>query len=368
MRDAIERAAVNNALRQQRLEKTRQSFGSTPTAGSVLFNILSTPEQNQIEQERLALQPQIQEADKQYRSQMAQDIEAVTGQKVNPDNFDTPTFQAIYKKVIESKATPSASDSPSAVKEYNFFQKLSPEQQQGYMNLKRADPLRAKGLVDNAEGGVAPIQGYASGRQQIMQAEESGKQAAKLQYEPTIEGNKAKAKSDAEFRAKAQQSLPQSLESADYLTTLLDGLKSSPGKSYAVGKSSVLPIVPGTDAADFMAKFEQVGGKQFLQAFESLKGGGQITEIEGQKATQAIARMQRSQTEKEFDASVDEFKGIVEKAKKRARAAAGGGLSEYGNSANDMTPAEKAASLIENVPTGQSIMKPTDYKSKYGLE
>ncbi len=44
---------------------------------------------------------------------------------------------------------------------------------------------------------------------------------------------------------------------------------------------------------DFNAMLDQVQGGAFLQAFESLKGGGQITQIEGEKATQAIVRAQQ---------------------------------------------------------------------------
>jgi hypothetical protein len=67
----------------------------------------------------------------------------------------------------------------------------------------------------------------------------------------------------------------------------------------------------------------QIGGKQFLEAFESLKGGGQITQIEGDKATQAIARMSRAQTEPEFRAAVKEFKDIVKIGMERAASKAG---------------------------------------------
>lgn len=81
-------------------------------------------------------------------------------------------------------------------------------------------------------------------------------------------------------------------------------------------------FIPGTDASDFDARFEQVKGQTFLQAFESLKGGGQITEIEGKKATDALNRMQRSQSEKEFVTAAREFqkqlKLGVELAAKRA--------------------------------------------------
>ena len=51
------------------------------------------------------------------------------------------------------------------------------------------------------------------------------------------------------------------------------------------------PIVPGTERAGARSYLDQIGGQAFLQAFESLKGGGQITEIEGTKATTALTRL-----------------------------------------------------------------------------
>ncbi len=213
-----------------------------------------------------------------------------------------------------------------------------------------------KGQTLDVSGNVVAQSGALDTVQNFSNAKESGKQQAQLKYEPDIEGNKKKAASDAEFKAKAQQNLPQVLDNAEYLNTQLDGLLNAPGKKQAVGASSILPILPGTDAADFKARLEQINGEQFLQAFTSLKGGGQITEIEGKKATDAIARMQTSQTEPEFDKSVKEFKTIVEKATKRARAAAGT-QGAYGNNTTGQTPAEAVAAKLppENIQTGGSI-------------
>ena len=53
--------------------------------------------------------------------------------------------------------------------------------------------------------------------------------------------------------------------------------------------------VPGSKEADFAARFEQIKGGVFLQAFNSLRGGGQITESEGSKATAALLRAQYAQ-------------------------------------------------------------------------
>jgi hypothetical protein len=94
---------------------------------------------------------------------------------------------------------------------------------------------------------------------------------------------------------------------------LIDELKAHPGFKTAVGKSSIFQMqkIPGTSAYDFMNRLDQLKGSSFLQAFETLKGGGQITEVEGQKATQAINRMNNATSEEEFMTAADELKGVI---------------------------------------------------------
>ena len=71
--------------------------------------------------------------------------------------------------------------------------------------------------------------------------------------------------------------------------------------------------------ADLLAKVEQVQGQAFLEAFSILKGAGAITEQEGIKATQAYARLQRTQSPEAFAASLNEFADIVRLGIKRAQ-------------------------------------------------
>jgi hypothetical protein len=73
----------------------------------------------------------------------------------------------------------------------------------------------------------------------------------------------------------------------------------------------------GTKEADFMALLEQLKGGAFLQAFQSLKGGGPITDVEGEKATQAIVRAQASQSEEGFRKSMNEVLDVLGNAEKR---------------------------------------------------
>jgi hypothetical protein len=77
-------------------------------------------------------------------------------------------------------------------------------------------------------------------------------------------------------------------------------------------------FIPGTDVSDFNARLDQLRGGAFLEAFQTLKGGGQITEVEGKKATDAITRMRSSQSEDEFKAAALEFKAILQRGVDRA--------------------------------------------------
>ena len=114
--------------------------------------------------------------------------------------------------------------------------------------------------------------------------------------------------------------MQKTFDTAAYMDDLLEKVKTHPGRQYATGKSSILPKVPGTEPANFQVLLDQLQGQQFMQAYETLKGGGQITEIEGRKATDAMARMNPRQSEEAFLQGVNEFQEIIRAAKERAAA------------------------------------------------
>lgn len=64
---------------------------------------------------------------------------------------------------------------------------------------------------------------------------------------------------------------------------------------------------------------DQLRGQAFLQAFDTLKGGGAITEIEGEKAEQAIARLSQTQYEPDFAQALKELRDIMAVGMERAR-------------------------------------------------
>ena len=64
---------------------------------------------------------------------------------------------------------------------------------------------------------------------------------------------------------------------------LIQQAENHPGKEWAVGPlSSVTGHLPS--AVGFNKLMEQIGGQNFLNVYQQLKGGGSITEIEGTKA------------------------------------------------------------------------------------
>lgn len=108
---------------------------------------------------------------------------------------------------------------------------------------------------------------------------------------------------------------------------MLADLKNHPGMSTSIGAKGIeynfgwsKEPYSGTKAADFYSLLEQVQGGTFMQAFNNLKGGGQITEQEGAKATAAIARLNPRQSEEGFNKALMDFDGVLAQAQARSQA------------------------------------------------
>lgn len=91
------------------------------------------------------------------------------------------------------------------------------------------------------------------------------------------------------------------------------------GKEYLFGLKQ--EPFSGTKAADFYTLLEQVQGGTFMQAFNNLKGAGQITEQEGAKATAAIARLNPRQSEEGFNKALMDFDAVLAQAQARSQPA-----------------------------------------------
>lgn len=224
---------------------------------------------------------------------------------------------------------------PSAVREFEYYEGLpTDEKKRIFMSLKRGMPTPLKGEGEFYDRDVVTGEFEGTGLKPAG-TYKKGLEFAKLGYDKQrLDNATAKIKLET---AKMEQAIKDGLaDKADVLRTYEDKTRDAvstienmlrhPGLSDAVGfkgASSFFGLkeepVAGTDAAGFVAQFKKIGGQAFLQAFASIKGGGHITEIEGQKATEAITSMNRAQKEEEFIKSANEFKNILLKGLQRAR-------------------------------------------------
>lgn len=184
------------------------------------------------------------------------------------------------------------------------------------------------------EGQTAPVGNFTPYNPQQTQPDlsgvpfnERGKLQAKIvQNDIDRENDKLKEQDKAALDLpKYEQSVNDSIKKIDELIGDEAGLvKPHPGFESAVGWNAHLPTINGTDASDFKNRLDQLKGKVFMEAYQGLKGGGSITEVETSKATQALARMNVSTSEKEFIAAARDFqaalKSGLELMKKKAGA------------------------------------------------
>jgi hypothetical protein len=136
----------------------------------------------------------------------------------------------------------------------------------------------------------------------------------------------AQANSPAQQAAQrvATEKTKATQDSINLMRGVIDDILKHPGFSGSVGAKNQAYLFglksqpfSGTKEADFLPLLEQLEGGAFLQAYQSLKGGGSITEPEGQKATQALVRAQRSQSEEGFKKSLNDFRQVLDNAEKR---------------------------------------------------
>lgn len=260
----------------------------------------------------------------------------------NPLDVRTKTAEATYKEALAKKAEREALQGPERYgKDIKVFQ--TPDGQVWGVQAgaggelkyhKLTTPGQAEAPTAGQPGAVAQGQGgpatappqpltQSRGVQQIgdeLIDKSTGKPVRNV-------GDQIAGKEAAEERGKAAgkagADLPRIIDNATLALKNIEQIRSHPGKEWGVGVAGVVPGIPGTQQKGFVELVHQAKGKAFLEAFNSLKGGGQITEVEGNKATQAIARLDRSQTKEDFDAALNDLEEVVNMGLLRAKRMAG---------------------------------------------
>ena len=137
------------------------------------------------------------------------------------------------------------------------------------------------------------------------------------------ESEKVQGRIAGENTANAQAQLSGMVAQADQSLALIDNIINDPALAGITGMFQGRLPPMSQAGTDLNVKIEQLKGKAFLEAFESLKGGGAITEREGAAASAAMARLDRAQSTEEFIASLRELSEIMRTGVERAREKAG---------------------------------------------
>ncbi|ABS68662.1 hypothetical protein Xaut_3433 [Xanthobacter versatilis] len=128
---------------------------------------------------------------------------------------------------------------------------------------------------------------------------------------PKNVAGKAAAGEVGKAAGQAQAQLPGAEGMAKQIGDQIDALASDQYLPYMLGPmASHMPNV-SADAARVQAKMDQLRGGVFLQGYGMLKGGGAITEVEGLKAEQAMARLSAAQSVDDYKAALGEFKDAL---------------------------------------------------------
>lgn len=255
-------------------------------------------------------------------------VERSDGQRkwLEESNPRLPSFGQVVRAPIQMQATPS--DVLSATTTMRG-------QDIGATTARRGQDITVRGqdLVDARE------------LQNLKIKQEDQRRAADPAFQQQMADARAFGAKMGQDKVLRETQLPKVLDTAaqtladvdaligkrDEKGSLLKGQKPHPGFENAVGAGLPLRFIPGTPESDFQARFDQIKGGAFLQAFETLKGGGSITQPEGEKGTAALNRMGLAQSEKEFVQAAREFQSIVrtgvERAKKMADRSGGGGAA-----------------------------------------
>lgn len=275
-------------------------------------------------------------------------------QLINQSKLGTERFMELNKPVVTAQTlggtvraiqTPGLGGAATVVPGSEAAVTMTPAQiEQNKRDLER---IRLEGQRVGLEG------------RRVAVLEENQRRDADPAFQQRMAGAKAVGEAIAKGDVAATQALPKIISRAEEGLRLIDEMvgkqevrdkngkviqaatKPHPGFENAVG-ATWLPgarFVPGTDAANFMSRFDQIKGASFLEAFESLKGGGAITEKEGAKATDAINRMSVSTDEKEFMSAARDLQEVIRKGVANAQRRAGGAVPGAAGAANavDMT-------------------------------
>jgi len=292
----------------------------------------------------------------QLMPETAREMEKALGLPPGSTDTDENANRLAGRAYLESRYNARNGDLNMALMDYNW----------GMGNVDRwvangADPTKIpaetrdyirkiQGSLGGAGGGgggtgaVAAPAGGGTVRIPTGAESEASKTRAKIETEASLALVQGQANAtvkamelDAAAAAEARKLTPKLESVVEEAEKAINQLKTHEGLDSIVGggligripdnkaaKTLFNAVMAGHPSVGAMALHDQISGKVFSAAFETLKGGGQITEKEGEQAQAALARMNRAQSKKEYVAALDDFLSAIKSGLAKLKAAGAG--------------------------------------------
>jgi hypothetical protein len=213
--------------------------------------------------------------------------------------------QELAQALVKQKLGLGA-DKPAVIQNYEYRNKLTPEQQTVFDQVQRAQQYLNTGTAHvNARN---PEQSFAIDSYSPARDKAAGE----------VEGKETKT---------AELGLPQAIADGEAAEKMLTDLESHPALGSSTAWSGWFNDktggIPGSPERDFTTRVRQAKGGAFLTAIQKLRGTGQITEREGAAATEAVARMDQALKKEDFLTAMADYRAIIRKGVENARIKAG---------------------------------------------
>lgn len=195
---------------------------------------------------------------------------------------------------------------PSAVKEYQYFSSLSPQEQQAYLNLKRSHQVIDLGdqqIIRSASGdidAVYPVKPKPEDMPGFKAAQEEAKLEKHLGYKPRIKKQEILAEETARKKQELEErlaTLPQLQETAENLSELgQTATYTKLGQAYDVARKE-LGLTPRQSAID-RAEYIALVDNQILPLLRQTFGAA-FTQKEGESLKATLGDANKTPDEKD---------------------------------------------------------------------
>ena len=222
---------------------------------------------------------------------------------------------------------PSGSFATSAMRNQQALQKaLSEGDTLGATAIARTLGMIGQGQQLNEQGQVVSMEGFGQALQDVERAKQTGRKQVELELEPQIQQRVTGSREQEKRRQEAIRDLPNIESNANITLSLIDDLISDEQLGLVFGVIDAVTPDLSQKANDLQAKIDRLDSQVFLTQFEKLKGGGQITEREGQAAREALLNAKRAQSVEQFIQNALIVEQVLQKGLAQSRSLAETGL------------------------------------------